>query len=134
MRKINLLVIHCSDSDVPAHDSIDVIRRWHVEERKFSDIGYHFVITKDGTVHPGRPEEQVGAHCAGHNTGTLGICLCGRREFTEEQFSALEKLCFELCRKYGIEKSDIVGHHELDPKKTCPNFDVQKLISSWTWH
>jgi N-acetylmuramoyl-L-alanine amidase len=134
VRKITALVVHCSDSDVKAHDSIEVIRKWHVEERGFSDIGYHWVITKDGTVHSGRPEEQVGAHVAGHNAGTLGICLCGRREFTKEQFSSLEKLCFGLVRKYGLEKSDIVGHRELDPKKTCPNFDVHALISSWEWH
>lgn len=132
-RKINMLVAHCSDSDIPAHDSIDVIREWH-RERGFSDIGYAYFITKDGTVHPGRSEEQVGAHVRGHNATSIGICLSGRKEFTEKQFEAFKKLCFELTRKYGLEKQDIIAHSQLDKNKTCPNFDLHALVSSWDWH
>lgn len=133
MRKLNCLIIHCSDSDVPAHDNIETIREWHLA-RGFKDVGYHHFVDKSGRVHPGRSEDIAGAHCEGHNAKSIGICLSGRHDFTEEQFEALEKLCLGLCRKYGLEKSDIVAHHSFNPNKTCPNFDVLEKTSKWGWH
>jgi N-acetylmuramoyl-L-alanine amidase len=134
MRSIKLVVVHCSDSDIKAHDNIETIRGWHVKERGFSDVGYHYFISKDGKVHSGRPEETVGAHAVRHNSGSIGVCLSGRREFTAEQFGALEILLKDICFRYALGKQDIVAHNDLDPSKTCPNFDVHKLISSWEWH
>jgi N-acetylmuramoyl-L-alanine amidase len=135
VRPISYLIIHASDSDILAHDNIETIRKWHVEERGWSDIGYHYFLDKSGNVHVGRPEEKAGAHCRGFNTKSIGICLSGRSEFTEEQFKALEELCHDIARRHGLSKSDIVGHCELDQAgKTCPNFDVQELVSKWGWH
>jgi len=134
MRKINWIVLHCSASDVPAHDNIETIRSWHVKERHFSDIGYHYFISKDGVVHTGRPEEKVGAHVRGHNSGSIGICLSGSRGFTADQFRSLEGLLKDLCKKYELEKQDILAHHDLDANKTCPNFDVHELVSKYNWH
>lgn len=133
VRRINLIILHCSDSDIPAHDNIETIRQWHLE-RGFNDVGYHYFIDKSGNVHPGRNEADIGAHTKGHNSSSLGICLSGRHEFTPEQFKALEKLCLELVRKYGLEKTDILPHNAFDKGKTCPNFDVHALISTWDWH
>ena len=131
MRKINLIICHCSDSDIQAHDNIETIRKWHVDENGWSDIGYHYFIDKRGAVHHGRPEEQSGAHTRGHNSGSIGICLSGRREFTREQFESLERLCLELTQKYNLSKYDILGHRDLNKEKTCPNFDLHELIASW---
>jgi N-acetyl-anhydromuramyl-L-alanine amidase AmpD len=144
MRKIDLLVIHCSDSDRATHDNVQTIRQWHTE-RGFTgpdgvlgtqdDIGYHFVITKDGKVHQGRPVSRVGAHVAGHNANSIGICLTGKNTFSDAQKEALESLCKKLCQDHRLKKTDIVGHRELDGRgKTCPNFDVQQLIAQWGWH
>lgn len=143
MRKINRIVVHCSDSDIDGHDNIETIRKWHTE-RGFTgadgipgtedDIAYHWFITKDGGLHKGRAEEAIGAHVRGHNGDSLGVCLSGRKKFTEAQFEALELKCLELCSKYDLEKKDILGHTDLDPLKTCPNFDVLELISGWNWH
>ena len=132
-RKIHWIVVHCSDSDIKAHDNIETIREWH-HERGFSDVGYHYLITKDGAVHPGRSESVIGAHVKGHNSGSLGICLSGRRDFTAEQFRALELLCLDITQRHELDKKDILGHSDLDGGKTCPNFDLHKLVSSWEWH
>lgn len=132
-RKVNLLIIHCSDSDIGAHDNIETIKEWH-KERGFNDIGYHYLIKKDGSVCTGRSEDTPGAHTRGHNSRSIGVCLSGRREFTREQFGSLERLAFDLCKKYGLEKSDILGHCDLNKNKTCPNFDLHKELASWGWH
>jgi N-acetyl-anhydromuramyl-L-alanine amidase AmpD len=143
-RKIDLIVVHCSDSDRTQHDNVKTIRAWHTG-RGFTgpdgvpgtqdDIGYHFVITKDGKIHPGRDVNRIGAHVMGHNSNSIGICLTGKDRFSDEQKQSLESLCKKLCSDYNLKKLDILGHRDLDKKgKTCPNFDVKQLTAQWIWH
>lgn len=113
----HIAIIHCSDSDIPAHDSIDVIRKWHTEERGWNDVGYHWFIQSDGTIQKGRSMKQYGAHCKGYND-CVGICLHGRENFTWAQYIALGELIEEL------ECTEVYGHYEFS-EKTCPNFDVE---------
>jgi N-acetylmuramoyl-L-alanine amidase len=133
-RKIHWVVVHCSDSDIPEHDNIQTIRKWHVDERGWKDIGYHYFIDKRGDVYPGRSEDTTGAHVRGHNSGSLGICLSGRELFTSDQFHSLEKLLKDICERHNLEKKDILGHCDLDAGKSCPNFDIHSLVSSFNWH
>lgn len=127
MRKISKIIVHCSDSDYPKHDDISVIRKWHVDERGWRDVGYHFFIKSDGQVQVGRPVEQVGAHVKNHNRDSIGICLHGRHNFTEKQFNALKSLLFDLIRQFDLTTNDVYGHRDFDSKKTCPNFDVKRI-------
>lgn len=124
MRSINLLVIHCSDSDYSHHDNYGTIRKWHVEENGWSDVGYHFLILKSGEIAQCRPVEKSGAHCKGFNGSSIGICLTGKEEFSEAQFKSLKKLVQRLKEKYDLNEYDILGHRDLDDRKTCPNFNV----------
>ena len=77
MRTITLIIIHCSATPEGRSLSFEECRRDHIMHRHFRDIGYHFYITRDGTVHDGRPIEKVGAHCEGHNSHSIGICYEG---------------------------------------------------------
>ena len=107
-----------------------------MSERGWKDIGYHFLIDRDGKVAPGRPVEKEGAHVMGHNTGTIGIALFGghgsaetdafAQNFTPEQDAALRKLIADLRRQYPI-ISKISGHNEY-AAKACPGFNVP------AWH
>ncbi len=131
MRKINSIIIHCSASDYAHHDNLSAIRHWHVRERGFSDIGYHFVITKDGSVKVGRPLERVGAHCKGFNQFSIGICLTGKDYFSSEQFTSLHVICLELCEQFGLALSNIKPHNSFNKQKTCPNFDLIAQKALW---
>lgn len=91
-------------------------------------IGYHFVITKDGGIHIGRPIAVQGAHAKGFNKHSIGICLTGKEEFSYQQFESLRKLCDNLVKQHGLKRRDIVGHRALNTKKTCPNFNVAEYI------
>lgn len=128
MREINKIIVHCSDSNVKSHDNIETIRGWHVKERGYSDIGYHYVITQDGVIHEGRPLSIAGAHAYGHNTGSIGICLTGKSVFTQRQHVALSGLLFGLKQAFDIKPSNIIGHYDVSIK-TCPNFDVPKIFN-----
>ena len=127
MRKVSLIVIHCSDSQ----DSLDIGRReikeWHLA-RGFSDVGYHYIVRRSGVVETGRTEDQVGAHVMGYNKESIGICWVGRNDISKEQIQSLKALGRGLCHKYDLDVTeDVVGHHELDSNKTCPNLNMDKF-------
>ena len=77
MREINLAVIHCSATRQGTDYSVSQIRDWHVNYRKFRDIGYHFLIHLDGRIERGRPWDQPGAHAKGYNNNSIGVCYVG---------------------------------------------------------
>ena len=128
MRNINCIIVHCSDSDYNKHDNIETIRKWHVEENHWSDIGYHYVITKDGAVHPGRNIQREGAHTKGFNENSIGICVTGKRKFSPEQFASLKELCEDLMEQYGLERYDVLHHRDFDQKRSCPNFNLTDVF------
>lgn len=139
MRKINKIIIHCSATrpDWMAGQSAeakrDEITRWHVEERGWSDNGYHAVIDRDGTVIEGRPVERSGAHVLGHNRDSLSAVLIGGHgssakddfsdHFTPEQSDALADLCHFWCDEFP-EIQAIDGHNQY-AAKACPGFIVE---------
>ena len=75
MRKIDDIIIHCTATAEGRDVSVADIRRWH-KARGFVDVGYHYVVYLDGSVHEGRPLAQVGAHCRGHNAYAAKACPC----------------------------------------------------------
>lgn len=122
-RMINSIIVHCSDGET---GDVDSIRKFHMapppEGRGWKDIGYHYVILKDGTIQFGRLEETIGAHCEGHNANSIGICLIGSHNFTYEQILAVRYFVRDLLKKYGLKPEQVYMHQELDKKgKTCPN-------------
>ena len=130
---IKYLVVHCSASKPKTPVDASTITRWHLD-RGFLKIGYHYVILRDGTVQKGRKDSEVGAHVAGYNTGSLGICLVGglndttgkaENNFTAEQFDSLAKLLGKLTGDHP--KAEVLGHRDF-PKvaKDCPCFSTRE--------
>jgi len=142
MRQITEAIVHCTATRADwwasraTSTKVKEVRRWHVEDRGWSDIGYHYLIDRDGTVAKGRPMERDGAHVRGHNTGTIGISLFGGHgssendafedNFTPEQDKALRELLDELKARYGFTK--VTGHNEKSAK-ACPGFDVPRWLA-----
>lgn len=131
MRQIKEIIIHCSATPEGRDVTVETIRQWH-KQRGFRDIGYHYIIYRDGTIRTGRPEAEQGAHCTGHNANSIGICYVGGMERdmsepkdtrTSAQRKALLSLCRELKRKYP--SATIHGHNEF-ADKACPSFNVKQ--------
>ncbi len=122
MRNINKHIVHCSDSAFGDAKTIDT---WH-KERGWIGIGYHFVITVDGAVELGRPLSKIGAHCKGHNTGSIGTCLIGKNGFSIAQYDALAELDKELKIQFPGTKT--FPHNKFNKHKTCPNFDIYEIV------
>ena len=136
MRSISKIIIHCAATPEGKDYTVEQIRQWHTAPKPkgngWRDIGYHFVIYRDGSVHTGRPIEQIGAPTSGYNANSIGICYIGgcakdgktpKDTRTEAQRSALVKLVAELRAKFS--GATVHGHNEF-ANKACPSFSVQK--------
>lgn len=131
-RKIDKIIIHCSDSPDSLNIGFHEINQWHRERGwldKKSDIscGYHYIVRRNGNVEVGRPESSVGSHVYGQNRSSIGICWVGRDKMTEAQDKAIRQLCRQQLEKHGLKPFDLYGHHEFDENKTCPNFDMHEF-------
>ena len=112
------IVVHHSASGV----SIDAndIDRWH-KERGWKGVGYHFVITVDGTIQPARNFESVGAHKRGYNDTHIGICLVGdftKHAPTSRQIDSLIKLSKGIISRWDLK--EVIQHHENCPGNKFP--------------
>ena len=76
-RRIALIVVHCSATRADRSFPVEALRRCHVQERGFADIGYHFYITRDGITHVCRPIDHIGAHARCFNDHSIGVCYEG---------------------------------------------------------
>ena len=137
MRSITDLIIHCTATRSEwwktrsATHKVNEVRKWHMKDNGWSDIGYHFLIDRDGKVVEGRPLERSGAHTKGHNKSSIGIALFGGHggsendqfgdHFTPAQEAALRALIDRLQSQFGSLK--VSGHNQY-AAKACPCFKV----------
>lgn len=131
MRKINKIILHCTATPEGRKVTVKDLYKWHVTERGWSDIGYHFFIDLEGRIHECRPIEITGAHTKGQNYNSIGIAYAGgvdkdmnpkdtRNEF---QADSLDFLLADLKDLYP--KVVIYGHNDFSTK-FCPSFDARK--------
>ena len=130
-RQIKEIIVHCTATRAGVNCTVEDIRRWH-KQQGWSDIGYHYVVYRDGSVHEGRDVNIAGAHCLGHNTYSIGVAYVGgvardgktpADTRTVAQAEGLENLMVELRRMYP--QAQIYGHRDF-ARKACPCFDVRK--------
>ena len=146
-RRINAIIVHCSDTPEGRPHTVADIRSWHIK-KGYGDVGYHYVVYIDGSLHEGRDVDLVGAHCraGGQNPHSIGVCYVGGCEGevkngkivpkenerghhipkdtrTTAQKEALLNLLNGLRVLYPCAK--IYGHHDFEKGKACPSFDAK---------
>lgn len=144
MRPLDTIAVHCTATPEGREYTVDTIRGWH-KQLGWSDIGYHYIVHLDGKFDPGRPLDKIGAHVAGHNTGSIGISYIGgcaadgktaKDTRTQAQKAALRTLIGDLIKQYPTIKV-VKGHRDFSPDlngdgkitakewlKSCPCFDA----------
>ena len=136
-RRITEIIVHCSATPEGKDYTANDIRRWH-KQQGWSDIGYHYVIYRNGHIEPGRDVDISGAHCEGHNSNSIGVCYIGgvarngksaKDTRTLAQKAALLSLLKDLRELYPGAK--IYGHRDF-AHKDCPSFDAMKEYSTIT--
>lgn len=132
--RTDFIVVHCSATGPSQDIGVKEIRKWHVKERDWIDVGYHFVIRRNGTIELGRPLWAIGAHVQNYNRTSVGICLVGgtpdgksnveENNFTDEQRAALDTLTVMLSGLYPL--AVVQGHRDFKGvQKFCPSFDTK---------
>jgi N-acetylmuramoyl-L-alanine amidase len=178
-RTINLIVVHCSATQngdglfrgkhgEPGFKTpLDVIDEMHAARGfkrsgytaktfnpRHKSVGYHYIISCNGALFTGRHLGEPGAHVAGHNANSIGICLTGTSQYTAEQFWHLAALLRDLNKSTGIPLvspkrvptglvGGVCGHRDLSPDlngdgvvqsrewiKACPGFDVAGYLAA----
>lgn len=140
-KTVDTIFVHCAATRPdwmaarPLSAKVAEITEWH-KARGWKTIGYHWIIDRDGQVARGRPESTVGSHVAGHNTGSIGICLIGghganendafEKNFTAQQEAALRELIEDIKERTPIKK--VRGHNEV-AAKACPGFNVGRWLA-----
>ena len=132
MRKIELLVIHCTASRPDQHISAEMLDKMH-KARGWKGTGYHYYITRDGQLYRGRLEDEIGAHARHYNAHSIGICYEGgldeKGRPADTRTPAQRQALIALLRSLKIDYPDaeIVGHCELEGvHKACPCFSCQE--------
>lgn len=132
----DFIAVHCSATRPSQQVDVEDLRKWH-KAKGWSDVGYHWIVTRKGVIQRGRPENRVGAHVEGFNAVSIGVCLVGgvseddftkpENNFTPQQFAALARLLSVLKKKYP--NAVIQGHRDFpNVAKACPSFDVREWL------
>ena len=137
MKKVDKVIVHCTATPEGRHTTVEDVKRWHLD-RGWSDIGYHFLVYLDGTVHEGRSLDVQGAHCRSQNKNSIGIAYVGgidkvnfkpKDTRTDEQKEALVDMLefFKIAHPEAV----IYGHRDF-ANKACPSFDAKKEYDNIT--
>ena len=150
-RQIKHIVIHCSATPPSMDIGAEEIRSWHVGRNGWRDIGYHYIIRRDGRQENGRDLdgdgdvlEHIGAGVYGFNRHSAHLCYIGgvnehlepednRTDCQKDQLLASLKYL-----KQKFPEAEILGHRDLSPDadgdgvlerhewlKACPSFDAK---------
>lgn len=137
---VKRIVVHCSATAEGAHYTAADIDRWH-KARHFNSIGYHKVVLLDGSVENGRPENVAGAHAVGFNSDSLAVCYIGgcakdwktaKDTRTPEQKESLLLVVRDWMRQHKLSAQSVYGHYELDSRKACPSFNMDRFRAALT--
>ena len=130
-RSISLIVIHCSATRVTQDFTFEQLEACHLA-RGFRSIGYHYYITKDGVVYPGRPESEVGAHARHYNAHSIGICYEGGPTRTASQPTRVHQPRISLCIRFWRASASPTLMQRYWATGICQTFTktVRRLMSS----
>lgn len=140
MTPVQRITVHHSamyaDSGGPSDSGAVVrsIQKNHIQGKGWGDIGYHYLIDRDGRVWTGRPEAWQGAHAGdpASNRGNVGVCLLGNfvsrgQSPSSRQLQALELLVADLCRRHRVPPDRILTHREIRATE-CPGARLQAAV------
>ena len=135
-KKTEMIVVHCAATKPSMDIGYKEIRKWHVEDNGWDDVGYHYIIKRDGTVEVARAEAFQGAHAPAVNSKSIAICLVGgmaedggaENNFTLEQFLSLKDLIKKI-KMTNPNIVEVVGHCDVqDNKPNCPGFNLKEWL------
>ena len=113
-----------NDPDSP-EQRLRAIQAFHMDSLGWCDIGYNYLVSRDGRVWMGRGKNHLGAHVMDHNAGNVGISFMGTyssTKITQTQrchAAALLRYLHAHNPAIALTRSDIKGHRQYNSTE-CP--------------
>lgn len=129
------VIVHHSATDRDA-TTFEAIKRYHMDVRGYDNVGYHRVITGDGVIHNGMPENMVGYHCKhdGYNYDSVGVCLTGNfdeQDPSDAQLSSLREVIERWRGKYDIPLERTLTHLGTGAATACPGRNLNAWVEAY---
>jgi hypothetical protein len=125
--------------------ALSLYRQYHAQHARqgWGGIGYHFGITRNGTIVLLRPVGLKGAHVGGHNTGNVGVVCHGTTgdRPTPEQAAALRWLianahtsAMPASHRIDLRRAALRGHRDWSghTSNACPGSHYRMYRSGGT--
>jgi hypothetical protein len=114
-------------SEGAAKSRLEAVRRSHVNDRGWADIGYHYVIDPAGRIWEARNIKYQGAHVKDNNENNLGVMVMGNfdeMQPTPQALASLDRFVAGRARQYNVPVSKVYTHQEINPT-ACPGRSLQ---------
>jgi len=147
-RRISEVIVHHTwrptAADYRGLSTVRAVRRYHMQQRGWSDNGYHIMIGPSGDIFLCRPLNRAGAHCRGHNQYSIGLAYIA--DFDSENpadypgVAVGQQVVAALIDRFELTPEQIHFHREY-ANKTCPGtrlrldeyrYQVKLLMSEYT--
>lgn len=141
-RELTEVVVHATDTSKDMEVNYDVLYAWDVIGREFSEVGYHLIILRDGSLQVCRPISTIGLHTLNeHNPNSIGIAFVGgllgtrkgnsiirsHKSYSMEQFNTFDT--FMRAFYTVIPGGQAWGHNNIDQnRRSDPHFDVPQYV------
>lgn len=125
------VAIHHSAIPLDTDETMQSVQDLHMDSNHWADVGYHYVVDKNGIVYEGRDIHVRGASVAGYNTGTIGVCVMGNFELDlplEIQLAVLQQVVNWLTKTYTL--THLAGHGEFNPESVCPGKNMMPYLDT----
>jgi hypothetical protein len=125
------VAIHHSAIPLDTDETMQSVQDLHMDSNHWADVGYHYVIDKNGIVYEGRDIHVRGASVAGYNTGTIGVCVMGNFEQDmplEIQLTVLQQVVNWLAVTYTL--THLAAHGEFNPESVCPGKNMMPYLDT----
>ena len=115
------------------------IQAFHMNTNGWCDIGYHYLVSRDGRVWTGRGASRMGGHVFNENTGNVGVSFIGNYmnvTANEAQVCGGAELFAWIHQKYPavhLDKTDVKGHRQYGAEggaTACPGDKLFAQIGS----
>ncbi len=124
-----LVIHHSAFYEASGIATLLEVQRLHREDRGWADVGYHYLVDRDGAIYEGRNLRVRGAHTQGRNTGSAGVCLLGDFRYkspTPAQWAGLAAVSRWLIAELGL--THLAAHNQFNEGTLCPGATVLEQL------
>lgn len=104
------------------------MRRYHMDERGWSDIGQHVTLLPDGRFVTGRDFARDPASIQGYNRNAFAVEMIGNFDNGQDPFSGPQKSSALQLASWFHRRDRYIRFHNENAAKSCPGTAIDKQV------